>query len=104
MITENTIRSVKQFVKPGIESGLIPREQFDLMVKAARGNDSRKEPKRYPAEMLTVKKVAEILNCSTKTVYRMRDNGTLKGVYLTESRKSLRFSMKGIEKLIENSD
>ena len=101
MITENTIRAVKQFVKPGIESGLIPRDQFEEMVKAARSRDGK--PEKPQLEMLTVKKVAEIFDCSAKTVFRMRDSGSLKGVYLTDSRKSLRFARSEIERVIEGS-
>ncbi len=91
MITENAIRTVRQFAKPGIESGLIPRDQFDEIIAAARTHATKgaDSPKRKQVEMLTVKKVAEILNCSTKTVFRMRDSGALKGIYLTDSRKSL---------------
>ena len=51
-------------------------------------------------QMLTPRQTAERLGVCVRTVLRMRQTGELKGVKLTGSNKSLRFSEKEIEQFV----
>ena len=101
MIAKTTLNHVKTFCKPGVEAGIIPPDQFKellTLAKASQGHDPAEKPELH---ILTVSQVADKLQCSTRTVHRMRDTGRLQGVYLTQSRKSLRFSSEAVEKLMQ---
>lgn len=100
MVTQKTVNFIQQFCRPGIESGMIPREQLDEMINAVTTEKSDAEVRARP-RMLSAKQVAELLNCSTTTVHRMKSSGRLKGVHLTESRKSLRFPLSEIAAFTE---
>ncbi len=99
MITKTTIATIRQFCKPGIDTGLIPSDQFQELLKLVKNSGADDRPDR--PNMLTVKQVAVMLHCSTKSIHRMRQAGRLRGTYLNASKKSLRFPEKAIRDLVE---
>ncbi len=102
MITKSTIQNVRQFCKPAVESGIIPADQFNELVRLARkSQDGENDTSPKETHLLTVQQVAWKLNCSTKTVHRLRNAGTLRAVYLTSSRKSLRFHSEDVETVMK---
>lgn len=104
MIAKTTLTHVKTFCKPGLEAGIIPADQFKELLKLAKTAQGNEPADRPDRRMLTVSQVAEKLQCSTRTVHRMRDLGRLEGVYLTQSKKSLRFDSEAVEKLMAGGD
>jgi excisionase family DNA binding protein len=101
MITQTTITTIRQFCKPAIDAGVIPADQFRELITLAKQDSGGAAQAATDKRMLTVAQVADQLQCSTKTVHRMKTSGRLPGTYLTASRKSLRFSQKALDALIE---
>ncbi len=108
MISVNTIQAIRQFCRPAIDAGVIPPDQFRELIALAKTTTSEQStmerPAPVPARMLTAGQVAKMLNCSVKSVYRMKNDKRLPGLYLTDSKKSLRFSEKKINSLFEEGD
>lgn len=101
MLSKNTIQLVKSFCKPGVDTGVIPHDEFkELLTLARQENCQENQPRHY----LTTNEVAERLHCSTKTVHRMREAGKIRGVFLTDSKKSLRIPEDELELLGKGAD
>jgi excisionase family DNA binding protein len=102
MVSTTTIHHVRTFCKPAIETGIIPSDQFQELMKLAKSSHGTDQT-QGERKMLTVNQVASVLACSTRTVHRMKDTGRLPGVYLTKSRKSLRFRSDAVEAVMEGA-
>lgn len=95
-ITKTTADRIKSFLKPAVDTGAIPRDEYEAFVNALRGLTAAGQAEgpagtQPPSGLLTLAQAAERLSCSKKTVSRMIEGGRLNAVYLTPgANKSLR--------------
>ena len=96
-ISRTTIDTVAPVIQAMGKSGAVPRSEAHTLTAILR--DAAKIPKledkvpKANGGLLTAKQVANRLNCSRHTVYRMADEGNLTKRYLRPGMaKSLRFS------------
>jgi len=85
------------------QAGTLPRSEanttISILNQAAKQQTSSASSKSKQV-MLTVKQIAERLGVCTKTILRMRTDGQLKGIKLTGSNKSLRFSEAELDRFV----
>jgi excisionase family DNA binding protein len=101
-ISAQTQKAITPLIRGMAQAGTLPRTEANavcnLLKEASQPNKiSTQKPKPV---MLTPRQTAKRLGVCTRTVLRMRDAGELKGVKLTGSNKSLRFSEKEIEQFL----
>ena len=100
-----TVNHIETFAKPAVETGLIPKEEYRAAFRALRREmqDGRKstDQAEEPEAMLSASKVARLLDCSTRTVFRLADSGKLERVYLKPGvNKSIRFRKSDVFRLM----
>jgi len=92
-ITKTTADRIKSFIRPGVETGIIPRDEYQVVAGALRNLSGAPRPSTPPttAALLTLAQAADRLSCSKRTVSRMIRAGRLPAVHLTPgAHKSLR--------------
>lgn len=77
MTSKHTIEQIKNAIRPFIDAGLIPQNEFSEFLKLARQDSKPKEETKKPTS-LSRKEVAEMLGISLRGVDRLAENGDLK--------------------------
>lgn len=103
-ITETTAEVLVPFIKTLAAAGTLPKVEANaaaaVLREAAKPGAAANLPPRTYGQLLMVKEVARRLDCSSRTVSRMLDDGTLTRRYLREGRaKSLRIAASEVEAL-----
>jgi len=102
-ISQDTARTAGEFLRTMGTTGALPRSEAAAaaaILRQAAKNQRQEGRPQTAGSLLTAGKVAQRLNCSSKTVLRMADAGQLTRRYLRPGNaKSLRFSEAEIEAL-----
>jgi len=102
-ISTQTEKAITPIIRGMATAGTLPKTEAAAVVsllKDASNPKTQNTAAPVKPTMLTPRQTAERLGVCVRSVLRMRNTGVLKGVKLTGSNKSLRFSENEIDKFI----
>lgn len=102
MISKQTARTVTPMVRSFAKSGVLPLAEVNELEQIINNACKPAKQQREKDKLIPAHNVAERLGVCRKTVLRMHKAGRLKGILVTGSKKSLKFSEKEINEFILN--
>ena len=94
LVTSSTIEKVKPYLQLAVKTEGLSRDQLNGIIKALKLSSKTEAPEQH---LMTTAQVAQLYNCSKRTIHRMAEDNRLTPVYLRPGNaKSLRFKAREV--------